>query len=404
MSTTGSWQITVVGEDPDGSKRVILRSASAYAQKLNGNEHKSPERVQLGYADVFPDGRITPNPTLGMQLDPSGVLPPLPKDANELAKGWKNVDEARGQTSTFTAAADQAQGSAFTFTAVEEGVISRIYQTTRKTTFHLDTAKGILTSVEGEHTQDYGFHSKGTSTTKLESDTTIPAEEAKQLAEDFDRFFTARQKYTELMGKVEQAPQNADATLAEAKTLIEKARDDAKSDDAKKELAKVLENHEEYAKYAKESADRFKEVLNKPSPDWSTTDIDGKPAAMKDYRGKVVIMDFWYRGCGWCMYAMPQVKQLAADYKDKPVVVLGMNTDQKEEDARFVIDAFDLNYPTIKATGIPDKYGVQGFPTLIIVDQEGVVRDVHVGYSPDLREKVSKKIDELLTKTAKAAQ
>ena len=203
------------------------------------------------------------------------------------------------------------------------------------------------------------------------------------------------------MGRIEQEPQNADTITAEAKALIEQARDQAKSEDAKKELATLLEKHDEYAKYATESADRFKDVLNKPSADWSTTDIDGKPAAMKDYRGKVVVMDFWYRGCGWCMYAMPQVKQLAADYKDKPVIVLGMNTDQKEEDARFVIDTFELRYPTIKAAGIPDKYGVQGFPTLIIVDQQGIVRDVHVGYSPDLHEKVSKKIDELLSSTAK---
>jgi hypothetical protein len=55
-----------------------------------------------------------------------------------------------------------------------------------------------------------------------------------------------------------------------------------------------------------------------------------------------------------------------------------------------------LTYPTIKADGIPDKFGVRGFPTLIIVDQQGIVRDVHVGYSPTLREAVAKKIDKLL--------
>jgi hypothetical protein len=103
------------------------------------------------------------------------------------------------------------------------------------------------------------------------------------------------------------------------------------------------------------------------------------------------------------MYAMPQVKQLAADYKDKPVVVLGMNTDRDEKDTRVVIDVFGLTHPTIKAEGIPEKYKVDGFPTMIIVDQAGVVRDVHVGYSADLHEQVSKKINELLSEpTARA--
>ena len=114
-------------------------------------------------------------------------------------------------------------------------------------------------------------------------------------------------------------------------------------------------------------------------------------------------MDFWYRGCGWCMYAMPQVKQLSEDFKDKPVVVLGMNTDRQETDARLVIDTFGLKYPTIKAQDVPKKYSVQGFPTMIIIDQQGIVRDVHVGYSPTLREDVSKKINELLAKPIKPA-
>jgi thioredoxin-related protein len=57
-----------------------------------------------------------------------------------------------------------------------------------------------------------------------------------------------------------------------------------------------------------------------------------------------------------------------------------------------------MKYATIKATGIPEKFGVQGFPTLIIIDQQGIVRDVHVGYSPKLREEVGKKIEELLAK------
>lgn len=55
-----------------------------------------------------------------------------------------------------------------------------------------------------------------------------------------------------------------------------------------------------------------------------------------------------------------------------------------------------LNYATLKAVGLPEKYGVQGFPTLIIIDQEGIVRDRHVGYSPNLREELIETISGLL--------
>src|SRR5205814_8026697 len=139
--------------------------------------------------------------------------------------------------------------------------------------------------------------------------------------------------------------------------------------------------HDRYAGYSVDQAKRLAGVLNKPAAEWEAKDLDDHPISAKSLRGKVVVMDFWYRGCGWCMYAMPQVKQLAADFKDKPVAILGMNTDDEVKDAQFVIDAMGLTYPTIKAKGIPEKYQVQGFPTLIIVDKDGVVRDAHVGYS-----------------------
>src|SRR6202021_19668 len=93
---------------------------------------------------------------------------------------------------------------------------------------------------------------------------------------------------------------------------------------------------------------------------------------------------------------MPQMKEIAAQFKDQPVIVLGMNTDTKEEDAKLVVEKMGLNYPTLKATGLPDKYKVQSFPTLIIIDQEGVVRDIRIGYSTTLKEEVVKSVEGLL--------
>ena len=84
------------------------------------------------------------------------------------------------------------------------------------------------------------------------------------------------------------------------------------------------------------------EILDKPSPSWETTDFDGKKHAIRDYRGKVVVLDFWNTACASCLRAMPQVKQVVEDFKDKPVTVLGMNDDDNEDDARSVIEKMDL--------------------------------------------------------------
>ena len=129
-------------------------------------------------------------------------------------------------------------------------------------------------------------------------------------------------------------------------------------------------------------------VLDKPSPAWQTTDLSGGQRSIDGCRGKVVVLDFWYRGCGWCIRAMPQIKEVAAHHQGRPVEVLGMNTDDDEADARFVIDKLALNYPTLKAEGLPEKYGVRGYPTLVVIDQVGVVRRSHrlhanAGQKPD---------------------
>jgi thiol-disulfide isomerase/thioredoxin len=89
---------------------------------------------------------------------------------------------------------------------------------------------------------------------------------------------------------------------------------------------------------------------------------------------------------------MPQLNELAQKYQGKPVAVIGMNTDKDTADARFVVEKLRLSYTNVLARGEDKKYRVQGFPTLFVIDAKGVIRDIHVGYSPDLKEKLSRAI------------
>ena len=56
-------------------------------------------------------------------------------------------------------------------------------------------------------------------------------------------------------------------------------------------------------------------VTSKPAAKWKTKDLAGKTHAFADYRGKVVILDFWYRRCAYCIKAMPQVARIAREFK-----------------------------------------------------------------------------------------
>ena len=85
-----------------------------------------------------------------------------------------------------------------------------------------------------------------------------------------------------------------------------------------------------------------------------------------------------------------------------------MNSDQNLADAQLVIEKMGLNYPTLKNgkgdDAINTKYGVQGWPTLVVLDCQGVIRHIHVGYTPTLRHELGDKIRSLLAEKPAATK
>lgn len=148
-------------------------------------------------------------------------------------------------------------------------------------------------------------------------------------------------------------------------------------------------------------------VIGEPPTDWRTIDLDGTPHALTDYRGKVVVLDFWYAGCGHCLNAMPKMIALSEEFKHEPVVVLGVNTDTGEErgQRQRVIDALQVNYPTLEdehdGARIHETYKVSAWPTMIVLDQHGVVQHVHCGNMPWLKGALAGEIRELIDKESR---
>ena len=141
-------------------------------------------------------------------------------------------------------------------------------------------------------------------------------------------------------------------------------------------------------------------LIGQPKADWQTTDLDGATHALADYRGQVVLLDFWFSACGWCQRATPQIVALAEEFKDQPVVVLGVNSDEAPDDARRMINDLGITYLTLKdqqdGTPIHQLYKITMWPAMVVLDREGVVRHVHCGYWPSLQSELSGKIRELI--------
>ncbi|MBM4049319.1 MAG: TlpA family protein disulfide reductase, partial [Planctomycetes bacterium] len=357
--TTDRTTLWVTRENGDGSWHVVAHNESAFRQsfgkdeKLSGPEHKTEA---FDAFDVFPDGRIggLPEDYRGRHL--ARLFFKLPADAAARA-GWE-VEEEEGDKSVYRLAPanDPASGK-WVFEKTEKGIMHEVYLSASQAVIHFDAARGLVTKVESESSQGYGFVGKGAGLTELKSATLKDSAWIAQLAQEADALAQAKAAVRDAYASLEEGAKPEDASAAAEKALRD-GRQKVKLPVVDAQFEAQLAQLTESVKYFAERKKEEEEVLNKAAAQWGTTDLDGKKHALDDYRGKVIVLDFWYRGCGWCIKAMPQIKQVVDHFRDRPVAVLGMNTDRKEEDARFVTDKVKLNYPTLKAEGLPEKYKV----------------------------------------------
>jgi thiol-disulfide isomerase/thioredoxin len=391
-----TWRLWIVGRNDDGSWRVVARTA----MKTLGGQGSSAREEMVSFArfDLRPDGEVPPCATLGTHVDPSQVFPRLPRDEKQATAGWASRDDRDDATIRYKppVGKDSGDGTTFDFEADRRSFVERFYEGKDHRVFHFDRKRSIV--VRAEIARGYGSHmqSEGKGTLELASVAEMPPTELAAFRDEMDRYFDAHQAYLALYREVEKSGERAGTLMNQARKLLADARSKVTLPEPVAALEDELKNHNQFANYQVEGAKRFAKVLGHPAPAWAIKDMDGRTHALEQYRGKVLVLDFWYRGCGWCMRAMPQVKRIASHYRGRPVAVFGMNNDHNEEDARFVVREMQLDYPVLRSQELPGKYGVQGFPTLIIIDQQGKVADIHVGYSPQLYEEVTAAVDRLL--------
>jgi len=120
------------------------------------------------------------------------------------------------------------------------------------------------------------------------------------------------------------------------------------------------------------------------APDFELVSDAGKTVRLADFKGKVVILDFWATWCPPCRKEIPGFVQIQSQYKDKGVEVVGVSLDQGWEPVRPFMKAQRINYPVLLGDmGVVRSYGnITSIPTTFVIDREGVIRARHVGYAP----------------------
>ena len=143
-----------------------------------------------------------------------------------------------------------------------------------------------------------------------------------------------------------------------------------------REIAMIHEEkgNAELAKSYFFKADPKLEMIGKPAPDFSATDIDGNPISLKDYRGKVVLLYFWATWCGPCVGNMPIVKKVYDTNRDFGFDVIGINRDTDESDMSEYLNVCSLPWRQIfdgKDGPLKNLYRVSGMPSKWLIDKDG---------------------------------
>ncbi|MEN9595949.1 MAG: hypothetical protein RL236_383 [Pseudomonadota bacterium] len=128
------------------------------------------------------------------------------------------------------------------------------------------------------------------------------------------------------------------------------------------------------------------------------TSINNTPAHFHEYEGKVLYVDFWASWCGSCQQSFPFLNQLAHEFGDQGLHIVGVNLDEKVDDAL----AFLAHHPskfTIANHGgeqCAKSFDVQAMPTSYLIDKHGVIRHIHQGFRAGETEELKQQIAQLL--------
>lgn len=134
------------------------------------------------------------------------------------------------------------------------------------------------------------------------------------------------------------------------------------------------------------------------APDFALKSSTGKNLRLSEYRGDVVMINFWATWCGPCRQEMPLLDELYQRYERVGFNLLGVNIDDDSRRAMQMIDELGVKFPVLfdARKEVSKLYEVEAMPVTVLVDREGNVRYVHHGYKPGYEDKYLDQIRSLL--------
>jgi peroxiredoxin len=118
------------------------------------------------------------------------------------------------------------------------------------------------------------------------------------------------------------------------------------------------------------------------APDFSLSALDGRPVQLREFRGRLVLLNFWATWCAPCLQEMPSMERLYQTFKPTDFALLAVSMDrQGEEMARPFAEHLKLTFPVLldKTSEVGNRYGVRGLPTTYLIDPDGRIIGAAIG-------------------------
>jgi len=138
--------------------------------------------------------------------------------------------------------------------------------------------------------------------------------------------------------------------------------------------------------------------VGQAAPNFTLKSDSGKNLRLSEFRGQVVLINFWASWCGPCRQEMPLLGKLYDQYRNAGFVLLGVGVDENTENGRAMSRRLGVRFPILfdREQQVSQLYGVDAMPATLLIDRDGTVRYVHRGYKPGYEQTYQSQIRELL--------
>jgi thiol-disulfide isomerase/thioredoxin len=136
--------------------------------------------------------------------------------------------------------------------------------------------------------------------------------------------------------------------------------------------------------------------IGRPAPTFDLNDLNGHKISLDQYKGKVVMLDFWATWCNPCRRTMPLLENLQKEYVDT-MVLLAINLQDSADVVKDFMREQNLHSQVLLDTEgtVGQTYGAEEIPMQVLIDKQGIVRDVMIGYNSSLSSRLRAEIVKL---------